>query len=164
MYKLFYTLIISLGFTLTLQASNHTPMNSKQIKQMDRSYNKHKTIKRNFKNQKDFQRKQGNSYQNGKNYHPNAYYPQESIRQRGYPYSKRGWELAYRYDRASFYDNEGFYYGYFNRHGYEFEDRFYAYDRYYGYRDRVRGRGLFDHRYYIPMAKDYYGFNPRPRR
>ena len=73
-------------------------------------------------------------------------------------YSKRGWILAYRYDRADFYDREGFYYGYFNRYGYYFEGEFYRYDRFYTYRDRMRGRGLFDRYYYSPAEWRYYGF------
>ncbi|MCF6206054.1 MAG: hypothetical protein L3J47_04055 [Sulfurovum sp.] len=72
-------------------------------------------------------------------------------------YTKRGWVLAYKYDRAGFYDREGFYYGYFNRNGYFFEGEFYRYDRYYRYSDRVRGRGLFDRYYYRPARWRYYG-------
>ena len=79
------------------------------------------------------------------------------IRQDGYLHPKRGWVLAYRYDRASFYDNEGFFYGYFNRFGYYFENEFYRYDRYYTYRDRLRGQGLFDNKYYMPANASYYG-------
>jgi len=71
---------------------------------------------------------------------------------------KRGWILAYKYDRAGFYDRDGFYYGYFNRYGYFFEGVFYRYDRYYRYQDRIRGRGLFDRYYYRPAEADYYGF------
>jgi hypothetical protein len=71
---------------------------------------------------------------------------------------RRGWVLAYKYDRAEFYDRDGFHYGYFNRYGYMFEGEFYRYDRYYRYRDRVRGRGLFDRYYYRPVEWRYYGF------
>ena len=42
-----------------------------------------------------------------------------------------------------------------------FEDVFYRYDRYYGYKDRVRGRGLFDHRYYMPADARQYDFCER---
>jgi len=73
-------------------------------------------------------------------------------------YTKRGWVLAYRYDRAEFYDREGFHYGYFNRYGYMFEGEFYRYDRYYTYRDRIKGRGLFDRYFYAPAQWRYYGF------
>jgi hypothetical protein len=77
---------------------------------------------------------------------------------RSYRYPKRGWILAYKYDRAEFYDRDGFHYGYFNRYGYMFEGEFYRYDRYYRYRERVRGRGLFDRYYYRPAKWRYYGF------
>jgi hypothetical protein len=77
---------------------------------------------------------------------------------RSYRHPKRGWILAYRYDRAAFYDRDGFHYGYFNRYGFMFEGEFYRYDRYYRYRDRIRGRGLFDRYYYRPAKWRYYGF------
>jgi len=77
---------------------------------------------------------------------------------RGHRHTKRGWVLAYRYDRAAFYDHDGFYYGYFNRYGYYFEGVFYRYDRFYTFRDRVRGRGLFNHLFYRPADYRYYGF------
>ncbi len=73
----------------------------------------------------------------------------------GHRHTRNSWYLTYRYERTSFYDRYGYYYGYFNRHGYLFEGDFYRYDRYYTYRDRVRGKGLFDYRYYRPVM-DYY--------
>ena len=86
-------------------------------------------------------------------------------RQRGYRNFKRGWYLAYRYDRAHFYDNYGYEYGYFNSYGFYFDGIFYGYDRYYRYRDRLRGRGLFDRSYYMPARADRYGFcSTRPVR
>lgn len=90
-------------------------------------------------------------------------------RQHGYSSFKRGWYLAYRYDRASFNDRYGYHYGYFNRHGFYFDGVFYAYDRHYRYKDRMRGRGTFDNKYYMPTNRSYYGFaaprlNRQPRR
>ncbi|BAF72196.1 hypothetical protein [Sulfurovum sp. NBC37-1] len=76
----------------------------------------------------------------------------------GHRHFKRGWVLAYRYDRAAFYDQNGFYYGYFNRYGYYFEGVFYRYDRFYGYHDRLKGKGLFDRYFYRPADWRYYGF------
>ncbi|MDQ7047460.1 MAG: hypothetical protein Q9M39_07515 [Sulfurovum sp.] len=162
--------LISLGLSIGLHAkqeSHHNDtqaMSEKQIKKMDRRYNNHKTQKRNFRNKNDFQQRNHSTHQDrykqGNNYNRSPY--QEHHRgniQRGYPNTKRGWVLAYRYDRASFYDNEGYHYGYFNRHGYYFENVFYRYDRYYSYRDRSRGRGLFDRRYYMPSNYRYYGFS-----
>jgi len=164
---------------------HHKPMSEHKIKKMDHKFSKHKAVKRNFKTQKEFthkqqrkqtQRKQTHRkqthrstkhispknirYDNGYTYDRNMerehYRP---VGQRGYNYSSRGWLLAYKYDRASFYDNQGYFYGYFNRYGYYFEDVFYRYDRYYTYRDRVKGRGLFSHRYYMPANASYYGFS-----
>ncbi len=89
-------------------------------------------------------------------YEDNWNYPR--TRQQGYHNFKRGWYLAYRYDRASFNDKYGYHYGYFNRHGFYFDGLFYAYDRYYRYKDRIRGRGAFDNKYYMPANYNYYGF------
>ncbi len=166
---------------------NIKPISEKKIQRMDHKLTKHKAVKRDFKTHKEFKRslqrnmqrnvqKNGmhkhakhmtsksmrygtNAYDNGYNYNrPDYRDDYRPIRQRGYRHSNRGWILAYRYDRASFYDNEGYFYGYFNRYGYYFEDVFYSYDRYYTYQDRVRGRGLFDNRYYMPANARYYGF------
>jgi len=68
-----------------------------------------------------------------------------------YNHCRSRWLHRYRERRANFIDMHGYYYGYFNRLGYEFQGIFYAYDRFYTYRDRVRGRGLFEHRYYKPI-------------
>jgi hypothetical protein len=142
------------------------PMKEQQIKRLDRKLTKHKAVKRNFKTKKAFLytknrkiQKYHTTYDRGHFYDNNRYTnTYRSIRQHGYHHPKRGWILAYRYDRASFYDNEGFFYGYFNKHGFYFENVFYRYDRYYTYRDRVIGRGLFSHRYYMPLNAKYYGF------
>lgn len=166
--------------------ANMKPMSAKKIKKMDNRLTKQKAVRRNFKSQKEFsQRRQSrmnkqhrstasrkstaskhmrydnnNRYNSGYNYEAPEVYrePYRPIRQRGYRYSKKGWILAYQYDRASFYDNEGYFYGYFNRYGYYFEDVFYRYDRYYSYRDRARGRGLFNNMYHMPSNASYYGF------
>ena len=168
--------LISMGFTVGVAAKteyhkNETEvMSDKQIKRMDRKHHVNKAKKRDFKTHKEFkhrkQRKHSKyldkyaKYNNGHNYDRHVDRdPQRVNRQRGYRYPKKGWTLAYRYDRASFYDNEGYYYGYFNRHGYFFEDVFYRYDRYYTYRDRVKGHGLFDGRFYMPFNSRYYGFS-----
>ena len=191
MNKTLFAFIITIGLSMGLYAApnNYTddrrnikPMSEKKIKKLDHRYTKHKAVKRDFRTKKDFQRraqrratpkhnknynKPYNQYDNGRTYRSNNHYTKyRHNRQRAYNRSNRGWILAYRYDRASFYDNEGFYYGYFNRYGYYFEDVFYSYDRYYGYQDRVRGRGLFDRRYYMPVEAREYGFcetqhNPR---
>jgi len=183
---LIITLGLSASYASSHYENNIKPISETKIKRMDHKLTKHKAMKRNFKTQKEFKRTQQRRttqqksvthskmkrttskdmrydtrqpYDNGYNYNRSDYRDNyRPIRQRGYNYSNRGWILAYKYDRASFNDNEGFSYGYFNRYGYYFEDVFYSYDRYYTYRDRVRGRGLFDHNYYMPANASYYGF------
>jgi len=183
---LIITLGLSTAYASSHKENNIKPISETKIKRMDHKLTKHKAMKRNFKTQKEFKRTQQRRtiqqkrvthskmkrttskdmrydtrqpYDNGYNYNRSDYRDNyRPTRQRGYTYSNRGWILAYKYDRASFNDNEGFFYGYFNRYGYYFEDVFYSYDRYYTYRDRVRGRGLFDHNYYMPANASYYGF------
>ncbi len=177
MKQLLLTTLISIGLTLGANAKtydhqdNMQDMSSKKIKRMDRKYSKHKAKKRHFKTQKEFlhrsKHKHSKNYDKHANYRQGYNYKRERYRadynynrnrQRGFSHWKRGWTLAYRYDRASFYDNKGYYYGYFNHHGYYFEDVFYRYDRYYTYQDRVRGKSLFNHRYYMPVNRRYYSF------
>ncbi len=172
MKKLLLPLLLTLGLTInghtSTQKQHAKAMSETSIKKMDRKLTKHKARSRNFKTPKEFNRKQHRhmnktsskhmNYQ-GYNYNNQRYRDDyRPTRQRAYQHSKRGWILAYQYDRASFYDNEGYFYGYFNRHGYYFEDVFYRYDRYYSYRDRIRGRGLFNRRYFMPVNARYYGF------
>ena len=78
--------------------------------------------------------------------------------QRGHRYTRRNWYLSYLYERASFYDRHGYKYGYFSRRGFMFEGEFYRYDRQYTYRDRLRGRGLFERRYYRPYYSQFGDF------
>ena len=184
MKKILLTLLLTFGLVANAQASNENTKKLPEatIKKMDRQMTQGKAQTRNFKTHKEFKRMQqrkvthpnvkrtasksmhynNGGYQNGRNYgytESRGYYDDyRPIRQRGYNRTKRGWILAYQYDRASFYDNEGSFYGYFNRYGYYFEDVFYRYDRFYTYRDRVRGRGLFNHRYYMPANASHYGF------
>jgi len=172
--------ILTLWLTVSMYAnaqSQPKEMSIHKIKNMDKKYTSKKAQKRNFKTAKEFKHKshkrakrhtQNDSHKRTRK--SNAYYDDRGYnhyyqnRQRGYRYPKRGWTLAYRYDRASFYDNEGYYYGFFNRHGYYFEDVFYRYDRQYSFRDRVKGKGLFSRRYYMPEESSYYGFcNASPR-
>jgi len=183
---LFITLssAILMGANATAQTDSNPkifdkPIKEQKLKKMDKRLTKHKAVKRKFRTQKEFQRMHHNraskkhfnqdisAKRSHKNYGYNDNYGYDErgwrdeyrpIGQHGYRHSNRGWYLAFRYDRASFYDREGYHYGYFNRYGYYFEDIFYRYDRYYTYRDRVRGRGLFDNRYYMPANYRYYGF------
>ena len=185
MYKIFFTLIISSllstalyasGMHRSVEAGEQEPISSSQIQRMDRQLTKHQAVKRAFRTKKEFQHHRNQKkYLHPKNkmvtsqrmrysgrfhhaYHDTVEIYHPGIRQRGHYRPKRGWFLAYLYDRASFYDHEGFHYGYFNRYGYYFEGIFYRYDRDYTYRDRLRGRGLFDNRYYMPSNYRYYGF------
>ena len=182
MKKILISSLLMLGLTLHLHAfeQNVKPLADKMIQKLDRQMTKHQAKKRHFRTLKEFRhlrqrnhtkpniahiaskrvQRLSERYANGRGYADpsmrNRHHSQY-IRQHGYVHPKRAWVLAYRYDRASFYDNEGFFYGYFNRFGYYFENEFYRYDRYYTYRDRIRGHGLFDNQYYMPANARYYG-------
>ena len=177
MKTLVITLLLSFALSINVHAQRfvddniHQHMTQKEINRMDRVYTKHKAKRRNFSTHRGYlhrSRHTGfdnytdkNRYSEGYHYKKERYEERyRTKRQRGFNYSKRGWKLAYKYDRASFYDDRGFYYGYFNRHGYFFEGIFYRFDRFYTYQDRVRGKGLFSHRYFMPEHSRYYGFYP----
>ncbi len=187
-YKYLLAVLVLLFSFQTLQAqSTHETIEKVDISKLDRYYTSHHAQKRTFKTKQAFKRVQTHHtkvpqkrhiastpvqvhpnryrpqsqwynarYYNGENYY-GRYIPRRQY-ERAYRYPKRGWVLAYRYDRADFFDRDGFYYGYFNRYGYFFEGEFYRYDYSYTYRDRVRGRGLFDRYYYRPAAWREYGF------
>lgn len=84
------------------------------------------------------------------------YIRRHNIRQTGLLYFIDSWYFIYQDRHAPFYDQYGYFYGFFNQFGYYFEGIFYSYDRYYTYEDRLRGRGLFDDRYYEPYLEDDY--------
>jgi len=77
-------------------------------------------------------------------------------RQHAYRHYRRQWYLTYLYERASFYDRHGYFYGYFNQRGFMFEGVFYRYDRAYTYQDRLHGKDLFAHRFYRPIQRYVY--------
>jgi hypothetical protein len=89
-------------------------------------------------------------------YHKRDYIRRPNIRQVGILYFINNWYFIYRDRHAPFYDQFGYFYGFFNQFGYYFEGIFYSYDRFYTYEDRLRGRGLFDNRYYEPYLEDGY--------
>lgn len=173
------------GVGMQLSAQELSPQ---KVQRLDRKMTKKRAVHKRFRTPKEYQRmkRRGHTVQRkaatgmrtkrvAGNRHNRRYTQSRGIeddwqysrgsRQKGYRHFKRGWYLAYRYDRASFYDRYGYNYGYFNRYGFEFDGIFYAYDRYYGYRDRMRGRGLFDRDYYMPAEATRYGFcPPRPTR
>ena len=70
---------------------------------------------------------------------------------RAYRVPQKRWRRAYINRHAPFYDRFGYFYGYFDQEGFMFEGRFRPYTRHYSYRDRVRGRSLFERRYYKPL-------------
>lgn len=49
----------------------------------------------------------------------------------------------FNYDREAYYDNEGFYFGYYDTRGYFYNNIFFSYDNSYTYHDRRYRRGLF---------------------
>jgi hypothetical protein len=165
----FFTLpLLAEQGSISQYSATKKPLTAQRINEMDQHFTRHRAMKRDFKNMKEFQRLQRDhkrykshlKYEYRYNYIRPLY--RITPRQKGYRYSKRGWELAYRYDRADFFDSYGYHYGYFNRNGYYFEGMFYRYDRFYTYLDRVRGKGLFEHRYYMPINAAYYGFTATP--
>jgi len=110
-------------------------------KSIDRKLGRHHARRRSFRSLEQFRR----IYR-----HTGRYCNSRHIA-KGYRHTRRSWYLAYLYERAFFYDRYGYEYGYFNRNGFMFEGVFYRYDSGYTYADRLRGRGLFDHRYYRPF-------------
>jgi hypothetical protein len=121
MKQLLFTVLISIGLTLSAQANTYDQqdrmrdLTSKQIKKMNRKHTQHTAKKRHFKTQKEFQRrskhkharynKKHADYNHGYTYKNERYrddYHYSKKRQRGFNQWKRGWTLAYRYDRASF--------------------------------------------------------------
>ena len=131
---------------------------------LDKNLRKRDTVKRNFRTHQEFKKmkKRHQKAQRRIHHQPSRTYfnDRRAYKQRGYRHYRQAWYFDFFYDRASFYDRYGYYYGYFNRMGYFLEGIFYRYDRYYTFRDRVRGRGLFDHRYYRPyLHNDYYDYD-----
>lgn len=163
-------LLLPLALFAQIEQVHTTMMSERELQRVDNiSYNQ-KAHRRNVKTPQEFE---GTTYQKmypKKHYSNDRYdngnrydrmhnaHRRRAIVQRPYRHTKEGWKLAYKYDRAFFYDKYGYHYGYFNKHGYSFEDVFYRYDRAYTYRDRVKGRGLFGRRYYMPYEAKRYGF------
>lgn len=191
--SIFTIALLTIGFSTEFSFAKE--LSAKKIQRQDKRMTKKKAKIKRFRTQKEYNRLKhkikvgpGRSSKHNKmsdmfnarsgkrvqeiyvedDYYYDWDYPR-GPRQHGYRHFKRGWYLAYRYDRASFYDNYGYEYGYFNKYGFEFDGIFYRYDRYYRYQDRLRGRGLFNNRYYIPVSASKYGFcssapKPYPRR
>ena len=163
-------LLLPLELFAQIAPEKTTLMSEQQLKKMDRKSQTQKRHRRNFNTPQEFENKSHKKmyhhtsssherYYNGNSYHRmHDNHRRRVIEQRPYRQSKRGWRLAYKYDRAFFYDKYGYHYGYFNQNGYTFEDIFYRYDRAYTYRDRVKGRGLFGRGYYMPAEVRRYGF------
>jgi hypothetical protein len=179
------TMTVFMMIGLGMHTASAQEMSAKKVQRLDRKMTKKSAHKKQFRTQKEYlsMKKRGHAPKRRVSSHRKARdifdssgrkqqrrYVEEEVwyrdswsfprgpRQRAYRNFKRGWYLAYRYDRASFYDRYGYEYGYFNRYGYYFDGIFYGYDRYYGYNDRIRGRGLFDGKYYMPADASRYGF------
>jgi len=177
-------------FGMGLQSLSATELSPEKVRTLDRKMTKKRAKPKRFRTQKEYQRaKLRNSthkrsaasrkqlskrthssmQKRQRGYVEEVWYDDRDYprgpRQTGYRHFKRGWYLAYRYDRAVFYDRYGYRYGYFNQYGFYFDGVFYGYDRDYRYRDRLRGRGLFGSHYYMPASAARYGFCPqRPTR
>jgi len=179
------TIVTFMMMGLSSYASAAQEMSAKKVQRLDRKMTKRSAHKKRFRTQKEYmsmkkrarsprkrvvstrrtgdifrtsRQKTQRRYANDDTWYGDDWNYPRGPRQKSYRNFKRGWYLAYRYDRASFYDRYGYEYGYFNRHGYYFDGIFYGYDRYYGYNDRIRGRGLFDGQYYMPANANRYGF------
>ncbi len=166
-YPTLLLLITLLLSTLMLHANSTTqaPITAHKLKRMDQQLTHRKTTPKHFKSQREFEQMKRRHHRRTSTTHhtesfdeASTYHRPRGERIEGASSFKRGWYLAYLHDRASFDDQYGYHYGYFNRNGYYFEQVFYRYDRDYTYQDRLRGRGLFDPRYYLPSNYRYYGF------
>jgi len=158
--------IVHIEDELTPQIQHTKKMHKKEKnlihqKPMKRTFHTHQSFKKMKKHQKKRAHKRRASHhkyrENREDYRTTHQrrYDYDSHRNRGYRHTRNSWYLTYKYERASFYDRHGYYYGYFNRRGYLFEGDFYRYDRDYTYRDRLRGKGLFGHRFYRPIREHY---------
>ncbi len=115
------------------------------------------SVQRTFRTHEEFNRARPRLKANYSNiYHKRDYQRHHNVRQPGLTYFINNWYFIYQDRHAPFYDSFGYFYGFFNEYGYYFEGIFYSYDRYYTYEDRLRGRGLFDDRYYAPYLEDGY--------
>ncbi|HHD80250.1 MAG TPA: hypothetical protein ENK99_01380, partial [Campylobacterales bacterium] len=52
------------------------------------------------------------------------------------------------YDRYGYYNNDGFYFGFFDRNGYFYNNIYFEYNSRYSYRDRYYRRGYFEPSYH----------------
>jgi len=59
------------------------------------------------------------------------------------------------YDRYGYYNDDGFYFGYFDRSGYFFNNIYFEYNSRYSYRDRYYRRGYFTPSYHHDRRCDY---------
>jgi len=70
----------------------------------------------------------------------------KKFRKDNHRYDKR--YRDFDYDRYGYYNNDGFYFGYFDRGGYFFNNIYFEYDSRYTYRDRYYRRGYFEPSYH----------------
>ncbi len=72
-------------------------------------------------------------------------------------YDKR--YLNFDYDRNSYYDDEGYYYGYYDNTGYFFNNIFFEYSVEYSYHDRIYLRGFFQPNHHHRRVYRYHNVN-----
>ena len=72
-------------------------------------------------------------------------------------YDKR--YLNFDYDRNSYYDDEGYYYGYYDNTGYFFNNIFFEYNSEYSYHDRLYLRGFFQPHHHHRRVYRYHTVN-----
>jgi len=126
-----------------VEKRRHKAVRKAKAKRDDRYLRKRHANRRHFRHRREYER-----LRHQRRVHRRDMIPRNIIAYRHY---NRVWYRGYLYERLPFYDRYGYFYGYFNQIGYFFEGIFYRYDRHYTYRDRLRGRGLFDPYYYRPF-------------
>lgn len=142
---------------LQRQPKKSSVRTQEQQRRISQRVNQRDSIQRTFRTHKEFNRVRPHLRANYYNtYERRDYRRHYNIRQSGLLYFINSWYFIYQDRHAPFYDKYGYFYGFFNQYGYYFEGIFYSYDRYYTYEDRLRGKGLFDNRYYEPYLQDGY--------
>ncbi len=126
-----------------VEKKRRSVVREKRVKKQDRRLKNSHALNRDFRSRNDFER-----MKHKRRVHSRHGIPRNIIAYKQY---RKVWYRSYLYDRLPFYDRHGYFYGYFNEIGYFFEGTFYRYDRRYTYRDRLRGRGLFDPYFYRPF-------------
>ena len=66
---------------------------------------------------------------------------------------------SFNYERDGYYNDDGYFYGYYDNRGYFYDNVFYAYDNQYTYYDRRNHLGYFRHSFHHHRPYIYHSFN-----